>query len=346
MKAKFVLYKDRVKKQYEMLRDLGVGVSYSYKTNREVGDVLQSEYGEDCWFSIHAFEELDMIKRKDRVLFFPQAQTREEFAMILDKGVSWFVVDNGIDLGNLMEVVRGKSVRVNLIFRMKFMEHRVGSGRYFVYGMSSKLVNELILDFKNDGLVDEIGVHVHRKSQNTTEWEISKELEDSLTEESLKRISLVNFGGGLPIKYKTYSAEIMPYIFDRIKITKDFLESKGIKAFIEPGRFISGPSVELETEIMQVYANTIVLNCSIYNCALDTAITNIRMLVKDELPDKSAAGKFYLIKGNTPTRDDIFRYKVKLKDPKVGDKIVFLNAGAYNYTTDFCCLEKLETEKV
>ena len=57
-------------------------------------------------------------------------------------------------------------------------------------------------------------------------------------------------------------------------------------------------------------------------------------------------GKFYLIKGNSPTRDDIFRYKVKLKNPKVGDKIVFLNAGAYNYTTDFFGYNKLRTEIV
>ena len=40
---------------------------------------------------------------------------------------------------------------------------------------------------------------------------------------------------------------------------------------------------------------------------------------------------------------DLFRYRVFLKDPKVGDKIVFLNAGAYNFATDFCGLKKLET---
>jgi len=44
------------------------------------------------------------------------------------------------------------------------------------------------------------------------------------------------------------------------------------------------------------------------------------MLVEGEL---DGDGKFYLIKGNSPTRDDIFRYKVKLINPKVGDKIVF-----------------------
>jgi ornithine decarboxylase len=40
---------------------------------------------------------------------------------------------------------------------------------------------------------------------------------------------------------------------------------------------------------------------------------------------------------------DIFRYRVYLENPETGDKIVFLNAGAYTYSTDFCNLEKLET---
>ena len=69
------------------------------------------------------------------------------------------------------------------------------------------------------------------------------------------------------------------------------------------------------------------------------------MLVEGELKGEEE-GKDYLIKGNSPTRDDIFRYKVKLKNPKVGDKIVFLNAGAYNYATDFFGYKKLDTEIV
>ena len=68
------------------------------------------------------------------------------------------------------------------------------------------------------------------------------------------------------------------------------------------------------------------------------AFGNVFKVNKDE-------GEYFLIKGNSPTRDDIFRYKVKLnKDIKVGDKIIFLNAGAYNYATDFFGDHKLETE--
>jgi len=57
-------------------------------------------------------------------------------------------------------------------------------------------------------------------------------------------------------------------------------------------------------------------------------------------------GQYYLIKGNSPTRDDIFRYKIKLNGPLVGDEITFINAGAYNYTTDFFGYKKLETKIV
>ena len=43
---------------------------------------------------------------------------------------------------------------------------------------------------------------------------------------------------------------------------------------------------------------------------------------------------------------DLFRYRAYLKNLKVGDKLVFLNVGAYNFTTDFCDLEKIETNTV
>jgi ornithine decarboxylase len=134
----------------------------------------------------------------------------------------------------------------------------------------------------------------------------------------------------------------MPYIFDQLSKVKEFLDGHEIEFYVEPGRFLAGPCVKLETEVLQVYDQTIVLDCSVYNSAIDSMVTNIRMLVEGELD----SGDAYLVKGNTPTRDDIFRYKVFLDDPKVGDALVFLNAGAYNYWCDFCSLEKLETKVV
>ena len=341
---KFILSKKIAKEKVKILEDLGLKVSYSYKTNHEIGNVLQ-ELCKNVDFSIHAKEEIDMIKDKNKIWFFTQAELGEELKNILKKGVKNFVVDNEIDLKQLLEIIKKTNIKINLSLRMKFQEHRIGTGKYFVYGMSSKVINKVISEIKDNALIEKLGIHIHRKSQNTSEWEIKEELKDSLTKESLERIDMVNFGGGLPSKYKSHAVEVLPYIFSKIKETTNWLKNFEIETIIEPGRFIAASAVKLETSIIQIQGKNLIINTTIYNCALDTILTGTKMLIQNELEDKND-GKYYLIKGNSPTRDDIFRYKVKLKNPKIGDKIIFLNAGAYNYTTDFFGYKKLRTEVV
>jgi len=336
-KAKFILSKSKVLDQYKKLRDLGVKISYSYKTNNMVGHILEDHT--DSEFSIHATTEIDSISDKNKIWFFMQANDEFELKEILEKGVKRFVIDNEIDLENVLKAAKDNSVVIDLLIRMKFQEHRITAGKYIIYGLESRKVNEIISNIGDNKNINKLGIHIHRKSQNASEWEIKDELEDSLTKETLERINIINIGGGLPIKYRTYTSEILPYIFNKIKEVKEWFKGD---VYCEPGRFIAGPAVKLICNIIQIQEETIIVNTSIYNGVLDAHITDIRLLVEGELDDNQE-GTNYKIKGNTPTRDDIFRYRVKLRNVKVGDEIVFLNAGAYNYTTDFCSLEKLET---
>lgn len=341
--AKFILSKSKLLEQLKQLEKLNLKISYSYKTNRDVGKILQEI--SNCDFSIHSQEEIHQINNKEKIWFFTQAESVEELKKILSQGVRNFVVDNEIDFKRILQATQETKTKINLSLRMKLQEHRIGSEKYFVYGMPSKKVNERIQEIKDNPLVEKIGVHLHRKSQNTSEWEIKKELQDSITPENFKRINLVNIGGGLPVEYRSFTSKIMPYIFQKIIETRDFLKQYNIETYIEPGRFLAAPCIKLETKIIQVQENNIILNTTIYNCALDTILTQTKMLIEQEVPgDKS--GEFYLIKGNSPARDDIFRYKVKLNNPKVGDTLTFINAGAYNYTTDFFGYKKLKTEIV
>jgi len=342
--AKFILSRKIVREKIETLKNLGLKISYSYKTNKEVGNIIQEEF-EDIDFSIHAKEEIKMIKDKSKIWFFTQAELEEELKKILDKEIRNFVVDNEIDLERLLKVINENKIEINIGLRMKFKEHRIGSGKYYVYGMNSKKINELIKKLDKEEYVKKMGVHIHRKSQNTSEWEIKEEIKDSLMVENLGLISFLNIGGGLPAKYRNYELKIMPYVFSKLKQAKEFLKDYDIETIIEPGRFIAAPAVKLETEIIQIQGKNIIINTTLYNCALDTLVGEHKMLVEKEL-DNEEEGVYYLIKGNSPTRDDIFRYKVKLKKVKVGDKIIFLNAGAYNYTTDFFGYKKLITEVI
>jgi len=344
MKAYFTLSKSKLLKQLKILTDLNLKISYSYKTNRKIGNVLQ-EISPETHFSIHAQDEISMIKNKSKISFFVQAENLEELKQIIQTEITTFVVDNEIDLEMVLRAAEQTRMKVNISLRMKFQEHRIGTGKYFVYGMSSSKVNELILRLKNDVNVNRLGIHIHRKSQNTSEWEVVEELKDSLTEETLEAISILNLGGGLPVQYKSYTNSTLPYILQKLENAKKFLDYYGIKTIIEPGRFLAAPPIKLHTNIIQIQSSNIILNATIYNCALDNILTGTKMLVVEEALGEE--GGHYLLKGNSPTRDDIFRYKVKFNfAPKIGDQITFLNAGAYNYTTDFFGYKKLETKTI
>jgi len=343
MDPRFVLDKKVLFEKVKELEDLGLKISYSYKTNRLVGDILQKEFS-NIDFSIHAKEEVDMIKDKSKISFFTQAESVDELGILLDKGIRNFVVDNELDLERILSVISKKNIKIVLSLRMKFQEHRVGTGKYFVYGLPSKRVNEIILDLKGNKNISSLGVHIHRKSQNTSEWEIVGELKDSLSEEVLEIIDFINLGGGVPSIYRSSSSKVFEYVFQKLKETREWLDKKGIVAIIEPGRFLAAACINLEVEIIQKYEGNLIVNTTIYNCALDSILTGTKMLVEGEIEENKDNYCDYLIKGNSPTRDDIFRYKVRLpKKLDVGDKIVFLNAGAYNYTTDFFGYKKLET---
>ncbi len=344
--AKFLISKNEIKRRVGRLKEIGLGVSYSYKTNKDVGKLIQEmDDLKDVFFSVHSLRELEDISDKKRVFFFVQALSYSILKNLLLQGVRKFVVDNEVDLKTILEVLNSEDFSAELSLRMKFKEHRIGTGKYFVYGMDSKKVGELIHMLSTNPRVSAVGIHIHRKSQNASEWRVKEEIEDSLSKEVLEKIDYLNLGGGIPIKYKSYPLKSMDYIFDKIKESVEFLKKNKIKTFIEPGRFIAGPSVKLECEIIQIYGKTIVLNTTIYNGALDTLITGTKMLVEGELSEEEEGADF-LIKGNSPTRDDIFRYKVRLKNPRVGDKIVFINAGAYNYATDFFGYSPLKKEIV
>jgi ornithine decarboxylase len=336
--AKFVLSKSKVLEQYNKIKKISDKVSYSNKTNFEVGEILEKET--DCFFSVHSINSLENIENKSRVWFFAQAWTENEILKLFELGITSFVVDNEVDLTKLIKLIDNKEI--NLLLRLRLRENTIHTGKHFVFGFRSKQVNELLPILKENKNINKLGIHFHRKTQNVSEWSLKEELSEAILEENLTKLDIVNIGGGIPSIYKNHRPEVINYIFDKIKETKEWLNSKNIDVITEPGRFIAGPSVQLETEIVNKYDNNLVVNCSVYNAAMDTFIANIRLLVKDELEE----GQKYTIKGSTPDSMDIFRYSVYLDNPKIGDKLVFLNAGAYNFSTEFCKLPKLKTEVI
>ncbi len=335
--AKFVLSKSKVIGQYNKIKQISDIVSYSIKTNPIVAEIL--EKNTDSFFTIHFISSLNNIKDKKKIWFFAQAWKNKELDILFEKNVESFVVDNENDLKVLLDYIKKNNKKINLLLRMRLKENTIRTGKHYVYGLYSSQVNKLVPELRKNKNINKLGIHFHRKTQNISEWSLKYELSESIPEEIIKKIDIVNIGGGMPVRYKNYAGDLSPQIFKKIRELKDWLHEYNIKMIVEPGRFIAGPGIKLETEIVNIYNNNIVINCSVFNSAMDTFVADIRLLVENELKQ----GTPYVIKGCTPDSMDIFRYRVYLENPKVKDKIVFLNAGAYTYSTDFCNLNKLET---
>lgn len=344
MNPKFILSKKKVLSQYEKVKSISDFVSYSSKTNPLVTPILEKQTG--SLFSVHTTNELKHIKDLSRVVFLAQALNQNSIRDLISRKVKTFVVDNESDLNEIIKFLEGNDAQINLMIRLKLKENTIRTERYFVFGIDSAVVNSKIKEIRsNDKIknkINQLGIHFHRKSQNMAEWNLTYEISNSI--EVMDLIDVMCIGGGLPSDYANTNVDVIDSVFKKIIEFKDWLNKQNVKLMIEPGRFIAAPSVKLETEIIGMHENNIIVNASVYNSDLDALIVPVKLLVEGEVSKEE--GSPFVIKGITPCSMDLYRYRVYLKNPKVGDKLVFLNAGAYNFTTDFCDLDVIETEIV
>jgi len=331
--AVFILNPKKILEQYEILKNYADVVGYNFKTNKEVGKFIENKT--NAPLVMNSLKNIETIKDKKRIIFLSQGEDTKTLRKLLDTGINNFIVDNENDLNRILSL----DAKINLSLRMKVREHTIYTGKYFVYGIAWQRVNKLVEELRKNENIEELSVHFHRKTQNVGEWSLVDEFQDSLNKDTLSLLDFIKIGGGIPVQYKNSNPNIES-ILNSIKKFKLFLNDYKVKLMLEPGRFIAAPSVKLEANIINAYDRNLILDCSIYNAYMDTFLMNIRLLVENETNN----GYRYLLKGCSPDSLDIFRYNVFFnKEKKIGDKIVFLNAGAYNFYTEFNDLPKIKT---
>lgn len=343
--ARFILSRKVTLEQYQKVEQLADIVSYSSKTNPDVTRVLEAET--DCMFSVHTENELKHIKDRSRVIFLAQAWNHEQIARLQQQGIRWFVVDNESDLKTILEYQKNATDKIHLLLRFKLKENTIRTEKYYVFGMPSEMIIKRVKEIQKDPVLSKntfLGIHFHRKTQNMSEWNIRYELEHTFPDDFWQHIDVANIGGGLPSVYANTNADVIGSVFEKIRQLNAWLSSHQIRTIVEPGRFIAAPAVRLESEIIGIHGNTIIVNTSVYSGDLDALVVPVKLLVEGELP--RGQGQNYVIKGVTPCSMDIYRYRVYLPEQQVGDTIVFLNAGAYNFASDFCDLDAIPTEVV
>jgi ornithine decarboxylase len=325
--ARFIFHPERSIRQYESISHLG-DVWYNLKTNPIVGKVLEEKT--KVQFTITGLGNLKRLNDWSKGIFLVQGETQSELNEIYDKGIGGFIVDNEREFNFVKEFSR----EIPIFIRIKAKEHTIYTGKYFVYGVEWSKISRLI-----GSLDGKFGVHFHRKTQNVGEWALIDDFSEIVSALESK-IQFFNIGGGLPFPYHNSRPNLKP-IFKRIERFKEFLKDRGLNLVLEPGRYISAPSMDLETTVLNKYDNNLIIDASLYNAYIDTLLFGIRLDIENE----TKKGHTYTIKGRSPDSLDIFRYKACFKEEKkIGDKILFLNAGAYNFHTDFSDLPRIPTD--
>ncbi len=329
--------------QFNKVAQIADIAGFSSKTNPKATPII--EKNTEGFISVHMFNELKHIQDMSRVLFLAQGWTQRSIEQLYGMGIRSFAIDNEYDLNTLQDTLKGKDWKITLLLRLKLKEHSIRTERYFVFGMSSDVINASIAKLKENPRIKSLGVHFHRKTQNVNEWKIRKEIEDVLTQQTLEAIDILNIGGGLPSEYANTNMNVLQGIFRQLTQLKDWLHKSDIKLMMEPGRFICAPAGKLVTHITGIYDNNIIVNASVYNSDMDAILVPVKLRVEGECSNNNTTP--YVIKGCTPCSMDLFRYRVYFdKKPEVGDEIVFINAGAYNFRSDFCDLGEIETRMI
>lgn len=343
-KPYFTLSKKIVLEKYKEVDDICDVVSYSSKTNPLVTPILEAET--NCLFSIHLETELKNVKGYSRVLYLAQAWDSEQITRLLEKGITKFAVDNLPDLEVLKTYLNEHTdvVIEQLYLRIKLKENSIRTEKYFVFGMNADEVNKHIQELATNIQIKALGVHSHRKTQNMAEWNLEYEYSHMLEEKTLDLLSYINIGGGLPSTYANTNEQVFQGIKNKVNEFRHFLNNKNIQLVIEPGRFIAAPSGKLHTKILSMHEQNIIVNASVYNTDLDALIVPVKLLIEGERDKRE--GEPYVVKGITPCSMDLFRYRVYLENPQIGDGLIFLNAGAYNFSTKFIDLEEVETKVI
>ncbi|NQV08619.1 hypothetical protein HQ529_02060 [Candidatus Woesearchaeota archaeon] len=337
----FLFSKEMIRKQYGKIKEISDRVIYPVKTNpnKKIIDTLESI---GSYFFVSSIDELKKIKNKKNAFLSIRSLEKDDIKNALSFGVINFIAESEKNLVNLI-TVSNKSMNVFLRFRSPFNS----SSRYgnnMIHGFDKDEIIKNLKKLKKFGGI-KFGLHNHLSSQltNLSIWKKNLKSIFSLLKILKKqniKIDFLDLGGGVPIRYAKEAL-----IFEKIKKLFEFYFKKyrevfpKLKIFLEPGRFIAGPSGVLITKIIEVKNKTAIINSSVYTTSMDTLVVGLELPCYTTSMEKEK--KNYTIRGKGYCSLDIFRKKVKLNKLSAGDYIIFYNSGAYTFSSDFVDKNKL-----
>ncbi len=327
--------------------DGNVMIYYAVKANSHV-EFLKQLNREGSSFDVASLGEImKLIKlgvSPDRMSFGNTIKKARDVDVAYTMGVELFAVDSEMEIDKVARYAPGSKVFVRI--------HTSGlesdwplSGKF---GTTVDHAVELV-DWARFRGLKPVGVSFHVGSQNYNpkNWEIAIKDAGIVFNEAAKRYHIIldflNTGGGWPVKH----VKPIPNVEDIASVIMDSVKryiGNSVLIATEPGRYMVGDAGTLVSSVVlrskRLGKDWVYIDTGVFHGLMETIEDfryEIEVFGKEDIPRKK-----FTLAGPTCDSVDVIYDEVDLpKNIAEGDKVIFINAGAYTieYASHFNGIE-------
>ncbi len=356
----YIINEEIIRKRFQQLKDTldsvykKNNIYYAVKSNTSISvlRILNSEGSKfDCSSTGEIYTCLTSGILPDQIIYTGNMFTKEDFEFAVQKDIL-INLDSYSQLTRLAKIYEKQRKEKNLIsfrFNPEFgaghHPHTITAGKEIKFGILENQIIQAYSKARELGF-KKFGIHQHIGSGIIDATDFEKpaikflEIIDKIAENLGIKFEFVDFGGGIgipyhpeedPIDLKKYS-EIMLNRFKE-KVEKGNIGEPSL--FIEPGRYISGESSIILTQINTIKDNGFKLFAGIdagFNTLIRPTLYGSYHHIIVCRKEQTERTLKYDIVGPICESGDVLGKERDLPELNEGDYLAILDSGAYGYT--------------
>ncbi|MDI6801005.1 MAG: type III PLP-dependent enzyme [Thermodesulfovibrionales bacterium] len=314
-------------------------VFYAVKANPDI-EVIKLVNPLGVGFEIASEGELQLLAsinvEPDRIITSNPVKTFKFLEQAVEYGVKYYAYDSFAEVDKLTRYAPGCNVYVRLTVPNEGSEWPLSKK----FGVEMDDALDLLVYAKDKGL-NPVGITFHVGSQcnNVYNWNVAvdkaRELWEMAEQKGIK-LSMLNIGGGYPIRYtkNVVNIETIEKKVDKVIFQKF---PKDIEVFIEPGRAMVGDAgIFVSTVIGKTKRgdeNWLHIDVGVFNGLMES-VGGIKYTYVVGSRNEPLS---WTIAGPSCDSFDVIDREVELPEPEVGNRILILSSGAYtiSYASEF-----------
>lgn len=344
-------------------------LAFSIKSN-PLPEIIRTFIKQNTFFEVTSLGEMKLLLKlgasAQNIIYTNIVKPKNTIKFALKAGIQKFAIDSCSDIKRIKKIAEFEKKSIQALIRINpliNLENTIFScsGEYSKIGIpiptkeeSNSEFNEVLSICEESRLVDLIGLHMHLGSQITNIEPYRKalcrirNLIRYLNQKNIE-IKVLDIGGGFPINYGNVEVPSVSSFAEAVKKEiKEHLPSISIIA--ETGRFLTAPAGILAVSVVTIKKDP--KNCKIacldgnfYNTLPDIITSNWMYPILKVNQEKEESIYSYRLVGSSNDTLDQYQLNsagvpstISFQKLIEGDKIIFLQAGAYSlsFNCNYC----------